>query len=309
VALAARLDGFGPPALEAALESGQVVKTTIMRMTLHLVAGDDYPAFHQLARQTRIRTWRKDYAHLDEERVIAELGAWLREPRTNQDIRERVSRYDGVPTDHEWYALMFARNLLPLVQLPPAGYWRERRRPRFVIDQRPLPGPADAAALVLERYLGAFGPATKRDAAAWAGVAQRDFADAFERVPTVSYRDETGAELLDLPGAPLPPTSTKPPVRFLARWDQPLLAYENRDRIIPPELQPLKLTLSGDQTVTVDGRVAASWKLERRARGVKIVIEPHVDIPKRAHAQIRAEAKRTAAFVEPEAERIEVAGI
>ena len=54
-------------------------------------------------------------------------------------------------------------------------------------------------------------------------------------------------------------------MRLLGRWDQPLLAYADRERIIPPEVQPLNLTLSGDQTVTVDGRVAASWQLERRA--------------------------------------------
>jgi Winged helix DNA-binding domain len=287
-----------------------VVKATIMRMTLHLIAGDDYPAYHQLARQTRIRKWRKDYAHLDEERVKAELRDFLREPRSNNDIREYVlGRYDGVPTDHEWYAVMFARSLLPVVHLPPAGYWRERRRPQFVVDPRPLPDPEDAATVVLERYLRAFGPASKRDVAAWAGVAQRDFAAAWERLPTVSYRDENGTELLDLPDQPLPPASTKLPVRFLARWDQVLLAYADRDRIIPPELGPLRLTLSGDQTVTVDGRVAASWKLERATRRVKVVIEPHTAIRKSAHAQIRAEAKRTARFAEPEAETIEVAGV
>jgi Winged helix DNA-binding domain len=285
------------------------VKTTIMRMTLHLVAGDDYPAFHQLVRQTRLRKWRKDYAHLDEEKVVAELGVWLREPRSNNDIRERVSRYEGIPTGHEWHAIMFARNLLPLVQLPPAGFWRERRRPKFVVDPRPLPEPVEAATLVLSRYLGAFGPASRRDAAAWAGVAQRDFAEAWERLPTVSHRDEKGTELLDLPGQPLPPASTKLPVRFLARWDQPLLAYDDRDRIIPPELGPLKLTLSGDQTVTVDGRVAASWKLERATRRVKVVIQPHVEIRKSARAQIRAEAKRTARFAEPDAESVEVVGV
>ena len=280
-----------------------------MRMTLHLVAGEDYPAFHQLVRQTRLRKWRKDYAHLDEEKVVAELGVWLREPRSNNDIREHVSRYEGIPTGHEWHAIMFARNLLPLVQLPPAGFWRERRRPKFVVDPRPLPEPVDAATLVLSRYLGAFGPASRRDVAAWAGVAQRDFAEAWERLPTVSHRDEKGTELLDLPGQPLPPASTKLPVRFLARWDQPLLAYDDRDRIIPPELGPLKLTLSGDQTVTVDGRVAASWKLERATRRVKVVIQPHVEIRKSARAQIRAEAKRTARFAEPEAESVEVVGV
>jgi hypothetical protein len=281
-----------------------------MRTTLHLVSGEDYPAYHQLARQTRIRKWRKDYAHLDEERVKEELRAFLGEPRSNNDIREFVlRRYEGIPTGHEWHAVMFARSLLAVVHLPPAGFWRERRRPQFAFDPRPLPDPEDAATLVLERYLRAFGPASKRDAAAWAGVAQRDFAAAWDRLATVSYRDEQGTELLDLPGEPLPPASTKLPVRFLSRWDQVLLAYADRDRIIPPELGPLRLTLSGDQTVTVDGRVAASWKLERATRRVKVVIEPHVAIRKSAHSAIRAEAKRTARFAEPEAETIEVAGL
>jgi DNA glycosylase AlkZ-like len=309
VALAARLDGFERGALEAALDQGAVVKTTIMRMTLHLVDGDDYPAYHQLARQTRLRKWRKDYAHLEEEKVVADLGKWLREPRSNADIRARINRYDGVPTDHEWHAIMFARNLLPLVQLPPAGFWRERSRARFVVDPRPLPDPDDAAAFVLERYLGAFGPASRRDVAAWAGVAQRDFAAAWERLETVSYRGEDGTELLDLPDRPLPPASTKLPVRFLSRWDQVLLAYADRERIIPAELGPLRLTLSGDQTVTVDGRVAASWKLERATRRVRAVIEPHVEIRKSAHAQIRSEARRIAKFVEPDAETVEVTGV
>jgi len=308
VALAARLDGFEAAQLERAIESGAVVKTTIMRLTLHLVAGPDYPAYHQLARQTRMRKWRKDYAHLDEAKVAAELGAWLREPRTNAEIRERVKRYEGV-TDDAWTPVMFARNLLPLVQPPPAGFWRDRRRPTFVIDPRPLPEPGEAAALVLARYLAAFGPVSKRDVAAWAGVAQRDFAEAWERLRTVSYRDERGMELLDLPGAPLPPAGTRLPVRFLARWDQVVLAYADRDRIIPPALTQLKLGLSGNQTVTVDGRVAASWTLERSTRRLKVAIEPHIDIRRSAHAQIRAEARRTARFAEPEAERIDVAGI
>jgi hypothetical protein len=281
-----------------------------MRVTLHLVDGQDYPAYHQLSRQTRMRKWRKDYSDLDEEQVEAELRAFLREPRSNNDIREYVlRRYQGIPTDHEWYSVMFARSVLPVVHVPPAGFWRERRRPKFVFDSRPLPDPDDAATLVLERYLRAFGPASKRDVAAWAGVAQRDFAAAWKRLDTVSYRDEEGTELLDLPGEPLPPAATKLPVRFLARWDQVLLAYANRDRIIPPELAPLRLTLSGDQTVTVDGRVAASWKLERATRRVKVVIEPHTEIRRSAHASIRAEAKRTALFAEPEAETVEIAGL
>jgi hypothetical protein len=308
VALAARLEGFRREDLEAALGTRAVLKTTIMRLTLHVAAAADYPAFAQLARQARMRAWRKTYAHLDEAEVIAELGSWLAEPRTNEEIRERVWRYDGV-TEDPWTPIIFARTLLPLVQLPPAGFWDDKRRSSFVVDRRPLPDPSDAATIVLGRYLAAFGPASRRDVAAWAGVAQRDFAPAWSRLPTVSYRDERGVELLDLPDRPLPPASTRLPVRLLAHWDQPLLAYTDRDRILPPEVQALKLTLSGDPTVTVDGRVAASWRVEREDDAVRLTITPHVDIRRSAHAEIRAEAERTARFCEPGVRSYEVAGV
>ena len=295
LALAARLDGFSYDALEATIRSRAVVKTTIMRLTLHLAAAADYPAYAQLARQSRLRTWRKRHGHLDEERVTAELTRWLSEPRTGDEIRERIARYPGV-SDEGWAPVVFARTLLPLVQLPPAGFRRDPRRPLFVVDPRPLPDPADAAALVVSRYLAAFGPASRRDVAAWAGVAQRDFADAWPRVRTVSYHDEQGRELLDLPRRPLPPASTPLPPRLLAHWDQALLAYADRERIIPLELQPLRLTHSGDPTVTVGGRVAASWRLERGRRVVRLRITPHRDIDRAARAAVRAEAERTARF-------------
>jgi Winged helix DNA-binding domain len=279
-----------------------------MRLTLHLAAAADYPAYAQLTRQARMRTWRKQYAHLDEAAVTAELTDWFREPRTNEGVREHVGRYDGV-TSEPWTPVWFARSLLPLVQLAPAGHWSDNRRPRFAVDPRPLPDPADAAALVLERYLGAFGPASRRDVAAWAGVAQRDLAAGWERLETVAYRDEHGRELLDLPGRPLPPASTPLPVRLLARWDQPLLAYADRDRILSSALLELKLTLSGDPTVTVDGRVAASWALERGSGAVRVVVTPHVELTRAARAEIRAEAVRTARFCEPDARSHEVAGV
>jgi hypothetical protein len=198
--------------------------------------------------------------------------------------------------------VIFARTLLPLVQLPPAGHWHDRGRgAAFVVDPRPEPSPADAAELVLRRYLAAFGPASRRDAAAWAGVAQRDFAEAWSRIETVAYRDEEGRELLDLPDAPLPPATTRLPVRLLAHWDQPLLAYADRDRISPPELQPLKLTLSGDPTITVDGRVAASWSMTEQDGTVTVDVTPHTDISRAARVEIRTEAQRIARLAHPSA--------
>jgi hypothetical protein len=304
IALAARLDGFRRADLEAAISAGTVVKTTINRQTLHLAAAADYPAYAQLTRQARMRAFRNQYPGFDLERVTAELSAWFGEPRGNAEIRERMAAYDGVPQDPNTPVLL-VRTLLPLIQLAPAGHWDDtRRRTLFALDPRPLPDTAAAATLVLERYLAAFGPASKRDVAAWAGVAQRDFAAAWERLETVAYRDEQGTELRDLPGAPLPPADTPLPPRLLAHWDQPLLAFADRERVMSPEVQQLQLTLSGDPTVTVDGRVAASWAL----RDGELAVTPHVELSRTQRAAVREEALRTARFCAPEAKTHEVTG-
>lgn len=306
IALAARLDDFSRASLEADIAARRVVKSTLMRLTLHLSDAGDYPAYAQLARRFWLRKWRSTYPHLDETQVVAELGAWLSEPRTNTEIRERVRRYDGVPDDPNT-PIWFARTLLPLVQLPPAGFYADtRRNTGFVMDPRPRPDRVAAAALVIRRYLAAFGPAQKRDVAAWVGAAQTDFADAWERIETVSYRDEEGRVLLDLPGQPLPPADTPLPPRLLGHWDQALLAYQDRERIIPRELRPLQLTLSGSPTVTVDGRVAASWQLTRDEDDVTVTIAPHAEIGSAARAAIREEAERTARICEPDAGRFRV---
>jgi hypothetical protein len=287
IALAARLDRFTQQDLEQAIDTGHVLKATLLRMTLHLAHADDYPAYAQLCRHHRMRMLRKRHPELDEERIEADLVAFLKTPRTNVELRERIATHDGAPPDPNM-PLLYARTLLPLTFLPPAGHWRDStRNARFVLDPRPLPDQAHAAALVLTRYLAAFGPASRKDVADWAGVAQKEFP--WHKVSTVGYRDEQGRELIDLPEQPIPPPGTHLPPRFLGNWDQPLLAYADRDRIIPPEIQPLKLTLSGDCTVTVAGRVAASWRMD----GPKLIIKPHTDFD---HDAVRDEAKRTARF-------------
>jgi hypothetical protein len=73
-----------------------------------------------------------------------------------------------------------------------------------------------------------------------------------------------------------------------------------------PEVAALKLTLSGDPTVTVDGRVAASWAIEPDGEDARLTITPHVDLRRATHAEMRAEAERTARFRAPAARRWEI---
>ena len=215
-----------------------------MRQTLHLAAADDYPAYAQLARQPRHARVAQQYAHFDEAQVTAELSAWFAEPRTNREVRERVGATRASrPTP--WPPVMFARTLLPLVQVPPAGHWEDHAR-RVRVDPRPRPRPEEASA---RSCSPATWPRSARPAvatsAAWAGVAQRDFAGvgaAKARGPPRRARHR----VVRPPGQPLPPASTRAP-GAPARPLGPAAAGPQRPRahLRARGRRRCKLTLSG----------------------------------------------------------------
>ena len=78
------------------------------------------------------------------------------------------------------------------------------------------------------------------------------------------FRDEHGRELLDVPRAPLPDAETPAPVRFLPKWDNVLLAFADRTRVLPEQYRKTVIGLNGDvaQTFLVDGFVAGTWSVE-----------------------------------------------
>ncbi|MEU4222519.1 DNA glycosylase AlkZ-like family protein, partial [Actinoplanes sp. NPDC026623] len=113
---------------------------------------------------------------------------------------------------------------------------------------------------LVRRYLAAYGPAATADVRAWSGLAGLPAAVAAVRGELVAFRDERGRELLDLPGAPRPDPDTPAPVRFLPAFDNALLGYDDRSRIVDAAHRGLSVT--GTRVVLVDGRVTATWTVE-----------------------------------------------
>ncbi len=94
--------------------------------------------------------------------------------------------------------------------------------------------PVEARAEIFRRYLAAFGPSTRRDIGAWSMIRVAEIDAALELLePLRRFRDEHGRELLDVPRAPLPDAETPAPVRFLPKWDNVLLAWADRTRVLP----------------------------------------------------------------------------
>ena len=104
-----------------------------------------------------------------------------------------------------------------------------------------------------------------------------------------------------MPGAPLPDPDTPAPPRFLPEFDNVLVAYTHRSRIIPDQHRERVVDSLGTPTVLVDGFVGWSWKVERDRGAATLLVEPFGPLSRRDRSALTAEGRRLLTFVAPDA--------
>ncbi|MFE6717983.1 winged helix DNA-binding domain-containing protein [Streptomyces albidoflavus] len=313
LALAARLDGFDPYALSAAMEARQVVRIVSMRSTLHTLTAADARALLPLvqpARDRELRVFRSRLAGAEPERVAARArGLVEEEPRTMAELRRLLA--PAWPEADPAALAVAARCVLPLVQVTPRGLWgRSGQVALTTLDHwlgdraDPRDGPADLAGLV-RRYLAAFGPASVRDVQQWSGLTRlRPHLEAL-RPELAVFRDEHGTELFDLPDAPRPGPEVPVPPRLLPEFDNLLLSHADRTRVLPDAHRPRLWT--GNQShpvLLLDGRTAGLWHHTREGARATLTVRPFA--PDADLTGVPEEARRLLALLHPEATEHEV---
>ena len=120
------------------------------------------------------------------------------------------------------------------------------------------------------------------------------------RPALVTFRDEQGAELFDLPTAPRPGEDAPAPPRLVAEFDNLILSHAERSRVISAEATRRLYTINGiiPGSVLIDGFVAGMWRLTRSAGQATVTIE--LLGPARERDALAAEAGRVLAFGAPE---------
>ena len=314
IGLWARVEGFRPEQLTQAAVERKVVRATLMRGTLHLVSAADYrawrPALQPMLTAAMHGVLRDRAQGIDLDHVAETARRVLGErPQTFEALRAVLGR--AYPRADPRALGYVVRTHLPLVQVPADARWGWSAAAEFAPAEawigQAIPATADLLPLVLG-YLGAFGPASVRDAAAWSGV--RDLVPAFEalRPKLRVFRDEQGRELFDLPRAPRPPASVPAPVRFLPDYDNLLLAHADRTRVIADEHRKRVATanLRILPTFLVDGRVAGTWSVERSRTTARLTVTPFARLARAARPAVEQEGRDLIAFCEPEAKVVEV---
>lgn len=304
-----RLEGFQPERLAELLINRQVARIALMRSTIHLVTARDclwlrpltQPVIERGARGSFGRHW----VGLDIEAVAAAGRALVEEkPRTFSELGNLLAvRWPDRPPAA---LAQIIRAWTPLVQATPRGVWGMSGPAAHTTVEawlgRPLATNPSVEELIL-RYLAAFGPATVKDIQTWSGLTRLSELTDRLRPRLVTFRDEQGRELFDLPDAPRPDPEIPAPPRFLYDYDNLLLSHSDRTRFITDRYHKQGFTMDGPMPciALVDGFTNAAWKVIRSRNSATLTIKPFTRLSSKDTAALTEEGSRLLAFAAPDA--------
>ena len=307
VGLWSRVEGFAPEALSRLLADRRAVRAQLMRATIHLVSARDCLALQPVTLPVLARTFRSAFTRrmggADVEQVVAAgMRLLAAGPRTRAELATALA-----PAWPEADPAALAQAVTfhaALVQVTPRGMWGKSGTARWERTQAWLGREPDVHASVdglVLRYLAAFGPASAADVRTWSGLTGLRAVLERLRPQLVTFHDEGGRELLDVPGAPMPDPGTPAPPRFLPEYDNVLLSHSGPARVLaglgPGVPFPTGRWIG---TLLVDGFFRAYWNVE----GATLTIDrftPHADDPAGTTDAITEEGERLLELSAPEA--------
>ncbi len=279
IGLWARLADFRHEELAGLLTQRAAVRLSMMRSTIHLVSAQDALAFRPLLQPVMDRALKGAYGKRLAGLELAEVAAAGRslvekKPLTLGDLGAALQ--DRWP-DRDPQALANAvRNLAALVQVPPRGIWGESGLAAQTTAEAWLGSEWSAASpeALVRRYLGAFGPASIKDMQTWSGLTGQRTVFAGMKDELISFTDENGTELFDLPGSPLPDPDMPAPVRYLSEFDNIILAYADYTRLVTPAHRKLVISDNGivRAMLLVDGFVRGIWRIEQERNAATLIV-------------------------------------
>ncbi len=308
VGLWTRLVGYRTETLAELVSSRATVRTHLMRATVHLLTARDCLALRPVMQPVMDRAYQSSPFRkaLSAAPSTVDLSVLASQGRTLLSGRALTRVELGRLLAERWpdvdpTALSYtATSLVPSVQVPPRGVWGASGPAAWQSIEswlgRPLePEPSPAQAVL--RYLAAFGPASIADIRAWSGLG--GVRELVTGLDLRTFRDESGARLLDLPDAPLPDPDSPAPARFLPEYDNLLLSHADRSRVIPDGRRPPLYPGNGARfgTFLVDGEHRGTWRIDRASDAASLVIEPFARLSTGDAEELAAEGTALLRFI------------
>lgn len=304
-AVGLRLKQARVAAVDEALAAGTIIRTHVLRPTWHLVAAAD---LRWLLALTGPRIRRGLAGRLEElelpPRVVARghdvFAKALSSGRalTRRDLAHALETAGlGADSSRVTFLLMTAE----LDGLICGGPPRDGHHTYALVDERvaaaaPL-ARDEALAKLAQRYFHSRGPATLADFAWWSGLTLTDARRGVAAAGGLALQPRLGVDLHG-PAAP-GGRGTTGGVHLLPAFDEYLIAYRDREAVLPPADHRRAVSSNGmfHPVIVAGGRVIGTW--QRRVQGdeVRVAARCFAAAGRPTQAAIAKAARRYAAFL------------
>jgi len=303
------------PEIDSALwKTRTLVKTSLMRQTLHLIPTDEFPLYIAALRPSRfaqaMRVMERCGITRDESEALIALimetlsAGPLSRPAIAAAIRPKASKQVRFWMENSW----------SLVRLPVAEglicYGRgEGNEIVFIRTDHWLPKlklklmpTTEAQCALLRKYLRAYGPATLTDFSHWAGIPLREL----KPLPALLE-----SELAEAPGgkknrlllredvaALTGRRSANPSIRLLPNFDSYLLAHREKDHLLSAQHYKRVYRNQGwiSPVVLINGVITGVWSHKVHGKRLLVNVEPFGKLTKTERAGIEREAESLALY-------------
>jgi hypothetical protein len=289
-----------------------LVKTTSLRMTLHLIPARDFQMYIVAMKASSMasvyRTLKRigaGPAHVDT-MVAVIMDALADGPKTQQDLlaraKVRAARGMRIWLKYAWSAMRPAILEGLICYGPPRGAEATFVRVDQWLPKQRVPGELDARIELATRFLTAFGPATHRDFSKWSGLKTSDTRPVFDRLAgRIESVTVDGAEsfILRRDRDELADASLDSEPKLLPSFDTFLLAHAAKDHMVAPSFYKRVFRNQGwlSPVVLVGGRIVAIWLLEQRAKVFTLDVRPFEALNSRLRDGLEREADALGHFL------------
>jgi uncharacterized protein YcaQ len=300
------------------VKSRKLVKTSLMRQTLHVIPADEFPLYISAQRSARVagalRIMLKfDITPQEGDAVTALIldtlaAGPLARPAINAAIRPQVSKRVRNWMDQVWSILRipFAEGLV--CYGPEEGNQVTFvRSDQWLPKSKPVPETAAQLAL-LRKYLRAYGPANVHDFSHWAGlpmtVSRKTFADLKDELREITVSGDPCAILQEDFALLTRRKVDRDSVRLLPLFDPYLLAHAEKHHLVE-ELHYKRVYRNQgwiSAVILIDGKIGGTWSYAIEGKKIIVQITPFKKLPKSTRSLLELEAASLSSFVGKELE-------
>ncbi len=296
-------------------EERSVVRTWLMRGTLHMVAAEDVGWMVALlgAKFAAADRGRRLELGLDEatcERALSAIRDVLssRGPLTRPELVAEV-RVRGIAVDSGGQAGAHLVAYAAMRGLTCRGPERGHDEPTYVlladwVGAQTEREPEAALAELARRYLSGHSPATPADFAAWAGIGAMQARAGFRLIGSQLVEvDAAGEPAWMLAPATIADDLAAPSVRLLPAFDAYLLGYASRELAVPAQFAR-RIQAGGGwihPVVVADGLAVSTWRLRRHGQRLIVQVESFEGLPDGVSSALDAEVADVGRFLTADA--------